>query len=98
VNAEDAVTIVDAGAVPLLVHLLGPGALSGVQAGAARALGILAANSENAVTIATAGAIPPLAQLLKSGADDDKTHWRASETALPRTVLPLPPLPKPVRT
>jgi vacuolar protein 8 len=69
-NDADAVTIVDAGAIPLLVQLK-PGPLVDVRHNAALALQRLAANSENAVTIATAGAIPPLAQLLRSGADDN---------------------------
>jgi hypothetical protein len=76
-NAEDAVTIASAGAIPLLVQLLKPGTRDGVQGRrstvgrAAGVLMLLAANSENAVTIASAGAIPPLAQLSRSGPDDD---------------------------
>jgi hypothetical protein len=73
VNAEDAVTIASAGAIPLLVQLLKPGTRDDVQHNAAGALSRIAANSENAVTITivTAGAIPLLAQLLRSGADND---------------------------
>jgi hypothetical protein len=70
-DAEDAVTIASAGAIPLLVQLLKPGPRADVRKVAAGALCNLAANSDNAASIATAGAILPLAQLARSDADDD---------------------------
>jgi hypothetical protein len=65
-NAENRITIPEAGAIFRLVQLLGPGSPPEVQKYAAGALSNLAQSAENVVTIAAAGAIPPLVQLLLS--------------------------------
>jgi hypothetical protein len=67
-TAEVAVTIVDAGAIPLLGELLGPGyedEMHAAQRAAARTLMTIAdTHAASAVIIASSGAIPPLVKLL----------------------------------
>jgi hypothetical protein len=55
------------GAIPLLVHLMGPGSPVMVQVLAVNLASALAKNSENAAYIAAAGAIPLLVQFLDPG-------------------------------
>jgi hypothetical protein len=60
-DSDIVVAIASAGAIPLLVRLLGAGSPADVQQNAARALGRLALHDDNIVTIA--GAVPHLVQL-----------------------------------
>jgi hypothetical protein len=63
-----AVAIAAAGAVPLLVQLLGPGSSENVQLHAAGVLATIAGtNAENAVAAVDAGAVLLLVQLLGTG-------------------------------
>ncbi|KAG1671887.1 hypothetical protein FOA52_003454 [Chlamydomonas sp. UWO 241] len=65
-NAEIAVNIATAGAIPPLVRLLGPGSPTVVQNNAAGALRYLArSNAEVRTTIAAAGASAGLLQKMK---------------------------------
>ncbi|KAG1667949.1 hypothetical protein FOA52_008321 [Chlamydomonas sp. UWO 241] len=68
-DSENAATIAAAGAIPLLVRLLGAGSPAAVQQGAAGALRTLSKHTENVATIAAAGAIPLLVQLLGTGSE-----------------------------
>jgi hypothetical protein len=62
--------IANAGAISLLVPLLGPGSSPGVREDTASTLGNLAQLADIAAKIAAAGAMQPLVQLLGPGSDD----------------------------
>ena len=64
-DADNKVKVAAAGAIPILVRLLGSSSAA-VQEVAADTLWILAYNADNKNKVATAGAIPPLVQLLGS--------------------------------
>ncbi|KAG1662833.1 hypothetical protein FOA52_009047 [Chlamydomonas sp. UWO 241] len=71
-DAESAHTITAAGAIPLLVQLLGPGSPADAHSAASGALMSLALGCAEAVAaIAAAGAISPLVQLLRPGSPLD---------------------------
>jgi hypothetical protein len=107
-NAEDAVTTVALGVIPLLVQFLkpvSPGPVSyahateDLPAHAAVSLWRLAAYSENAVTIASAGAIPLLVQLksgssfgMEGAAGALKALSALSENAVTTAAGAIPPL------
>jgi hypothetical protein len=72
------VAIVAVGAIPLLVHLLGPGSSAKVQRDAARTLVLLARDDESGIGIAAAGAIPPLVRLLGPASSAEVQQYAAS--------------------
>lgn len=75
-NAANAVAIIGAGALPLLVGLMGPGTLAEVQLGAVAVLGNLAAMTGNAAPIVAA--IPAVVRLLETGSPAEVQRWAAS--------------------
>ena len=63
-HANNQAKVVEVGAIPLLVSLLGPKSSVKVQSKAAGLLSILATDADNRVSITEANAIPPLVSLL----------------------------------
>ncbi|KAG1671370.1 hypothetical protein FOA52_002980 [Chlamydomonas sp. UWO 241] len=88
-DPENWAAIVAAGAIPMLVQLLRPGASHGddLQMNAIAALSQLAQSAELAAPIAAAGAIPLLVQLMRPGSAVGSQH-NAAAALIPLSITP----------